>query len=143
MNPGLTNAQHSMSQPQPPPRPPLLPLPVRLSLSLNSGIPQGEVPWVSPCQSRDPFSGLRQLIDAREANPWRHHCSETGSCKEMARPVQGVQHSFLMTTEQVHASSGHRCRGATWHSHGGMLGTVPVPAGTGQCQEGTGLCARQ
>lgn len=49
----------------------------------------------------------------------------------------------LTTTEQVQASSGCCCSGTAWHSHGSMLGTVPVPASIGQCQEGTGTSARQ
>lgn len=48
-----------------------------------------------------------------------------------------------MTTWKVQASSGRHCSGIAWHSHGGMLGTVPVPAGMSQCQEGAGTSARQ
>ena len=48
----------------------------------------------------------------------------------------------LMTTGQVQASSGFCSCGTAWHSHGSTLGTVPIPAGMGQCQEGMGTSTR-
>lgn len=48
----------------------------------------------------------------------------------------------LTTTGQVQASSGFCSCGTAWHSHGSTLGTVPVPAGMGQCQEGMGTRTR-
>ena len=111
----------------------LLPFIFSLFLSLNSGLPGGKVPqWVTLLDS-----GI-WITDANKADPGSPNCYETGSCKKMGQPSTLV----LMTTGQVQASSGFCSCGTAWHSHGSTLGTVPIPAGMGQCQEGMGTSTR-